>query len=268
MTQASPNICVKMFHDLSLGFLNVCSLRYKVRELEDFVHNLDLDIFFLAETWLDDTIPDGFVSISNYFFLRRDRQHGIGGGVGVYFKSSLLVTRRPELEADNLECLVVSMKGLGRTLFLACAYRPPSSPPQLWSSFSDWFDELDCKCDGHLIVTGDFNDDLLRPNSTLSSLISLSDLVNHVPSPTRVTASSSTLLDVILARVDHVSYCSVRSDIDISDHYPILATVTFNHSNSSPTKCPTRSWRFVNWENFKLAAILRTRNFQISHQWT
>ena len=246
----------------TLGFLNVCSLKNKLSEVNSLINRLDIDVFGLAETWLSDNICDGIVNIHGYQIFRRDRLHRTGGGVAIYCKTSLMVCRRRDLEHDDLEMIVVDIKVKNSLpLTIACIYRPPSTPSSVWPEIEGALDDLLCKCKGTLVVVGDLNDNMLSNSSNLQSLLSQMPLVNHVCSPTRVTATSSSLIDVLLAPQSCVSDCKVLDKIDISDHFPLVAVVNQAVlSREQPNNTWTRRLRSINWEEFRADLLTQSLN--------
>jgi len=63
----------------SIAFLNVCSLRYKVHEVQSFLAARGVTLFAMAETWLTSRITDGEVHIPHYRLFRKDRAQRNGG---------------------------------------------------------------------------------------------------------------------------------------------------------------------------------------------
>jgi len=99
---------------------------------------------------------------------------------------------------------------------------------------------------------GDLNCDLLRPElPCTASLIKIMDLANvrvqtqHI-APTRITASSASCLDFIA--VDHSLIIKdyTLSNLLISDHFPVIATIP---SSASPVLNPIfrRSFKDINY---------------------
>jgi hypothetical protein len=69
---------------------------------DDFIEYLStINLFFsviaLSETWLNDSFSDSF-HIPGYNFVAKSRKHRIGGGVGIFIKSSFTYKFRPDLE--------------------------------------------------------------------------------------------------------------------------------------------------------------------------
>ena len=101
-----------------------------------------------------------------------------------------------------------------KDVVIACIYRPPSAPASYYNHIVDtlerasFFNEL-------MIVLGDthysyeFNEDLYQnPIFMLENMFMLKQLIS---SPTRVTVTSSSLLDIILS----------SNPEELSDHYLI-----------------------------------------------
>ena len=114
-----------------LALLNARSVRNKTDFITDYIHEHDLDIVALTETWLTndqkDTAnirklaPDGYNFVH---FPRSDRQ---GGGVGVLYKSCLtLILSRP-WQASSFQCLEVVFGITSSVIRLLLVYRPPST---------------------------------------------------------------------------------------------------------------------------------------------
>ena len=87
------------------------------------------DILAISETWLDDGISDGAISIPGYSVTRLDRNHCCGG-VAVfcanYLKCSALSR---DTSASGLESLWVAVESrtFPSPLAVGCFYCPPSS---------------------------------------------------------------------------------------------------------------------------------------------
>ena len=64
---------------------NICSIRGKLYELNILVSQCpNLHILAFTETWLNNYIADGEISIPQYKIFRSDLPNGRGGGIAVY----------------------------------------------------------------------------------------------------------------------------------------------------------------------------------------
>ena len=140
--------------NLIVAVLNVCSLHHKISELCAFINDTYVDIIGLAESWLNDTIADGYVQILKFTLICRDRPGPTGGGVCFYYKSSLAVSRWLDLEDSCLESLVISAKtrkGNPSLLTLALYYIPRSAPRNVWDTLGMSLETLCTKTPSRLL---------------------------------------------------------------------------------------------------------------------
>ena len=78
------------------------SLVSKMDEISAFISEKNLDLLFLTETWLRNTVEDTHMLLP-YNLMRRDRTIGHHGSVCFYSKESIKVHRLHEFEDPNLE---------------------------------------------------------------------------------------------------------------------------------------------------------------------
>ena len=240
---------------ITIGFLNVCSLRGKVEEVGRFMASRGITVFGVAETWLKPSIGDGELTIAHYNLHRKDRLHRHGGGVCIYYHESLAVQRRADLESDDLEVLWLDVGGSSSCLRIGCGYRPPHMPQTYWDNFESNLEGACFGAQAATVLIGDFNINLLSPNTPsaqlLRSMVARLCLKNYVTHPTRVTAQSQSLIDLFLSSCRVQGACETVF-CDISDHNAVLARVPVAFSRQKappPRQC--RKLCKVNWNNFK-----------------
>jgi hypothetical protein len=148
---------------------------------------------------------------------------------------------------------------------MGCVYRPPNS------DISEFNIELDAilskvrtKRDQLLLVTGDFNLDLLSVNTHQPTLNFINTMSSHslyptIHNPTRVTNSCSTLLDNIFINSVKLEFHSAVVYSDISDHYPVVLHLIINNPKNKlrPPLIKTRSYHpnAINAFNSHLSGI-------------
>ena len=122
-------------------------------------------------------------------------------------------------------------------------YRPPDSGRDFWS-------QLQCITEPfvgrRLILLGDFNVDVLNPSDQndphLQTICSLHSLVNHVGSPTRLSATASKCINLILGNFSELSSATVRH-VDFTDHALIYSSInTVKENRQQTTKITRRMW--------------------------
>ena len=96
---------------LHISNLNIRHIVPKIDEIRILTSNEHCPHFlglYTCETFLRTTNPDSQVSIDGYNFFRKDRsetQEKDGGGLLFYYKQSLNVKRRHDIEVSNKETL-------------------------------------------------------------------------------------------------------------------------------------------------------------------
>ena len=148
----------------------------------------------LSETWLDSTVSDGEMGVSGF---RKDRNKR-GGGIMVYVSEDVKCVRRQDLERNWIEALWLEVKLRRKQLLVCNIYRPPDAKAEWMESLQEMV-EYGIQEKKPTIMMGDFNCDMLCSNSStvrLTMMMSEYGLTQMVNCPTRVTANSSTQIDL------------------------------------------------------------------------
>ncbi|CAB4032681.1 RNA-directed DNA polymerase from transposon BS, partial [Paramuricea clavata] len=130
-----------------------------------------LDILVLNETRLDETISNSEISIDKYTLVRNDRTRH-GGGVAMYIRNSINFNLRNDLHDEALEFLCVI---LDKIEFLGIE--------------NNIIGDLNCN------MSASIADNNTKHLLELSESYQYTQLIKE---PTRVTNSSSTLIDLFL----------------------------------------------------------------------
>lgn len=204
--------------------LNVHSLLGHLDQVTEFVTTTSPDIMASSETCVDDsrlTIPG--------FTIHRAVCHRHVGGVCIYVHNSLtckMVFIGGDFPASAVESiwLEVHSTSVPSKILVGCAYCPPSPSLSSVQSLLDMVDHV-LILQGHVIICGDWNVHLLDPNHPhavlLFDFIKSHDLFQPIASPTRITHSSATLLDVFLVSSQRIVKSSHVVNVGISDHSAI-----------------------------------------------
>jgi len=149
-----------------LCHLNVQSLMSKVDELRALLSGAKRPVVLgLSETWLDESVLDGEVSIPGYSQYRRDRTSK-GGGVLVYVPESCHSRRRIDLESDKTEAVWVEVHLKKSTILLCTLYRPPNADALVLESLSNMIERASAESK-EIVLMGDMNCNWKVPISTL-----------------------------------------------------------------------------------------------------
>ncbi len=82
-------------------------------------------------------------------------------------------------------------------VIIGCVYRHPKASADSFEYLQDVFRQL-CVSKENFYILGDFNNDLLLNISNLNGILKYNRLIQLIDVPTRVTATSATLLDLII----------------------------------------------------------------------
>ena len=212
--------------------LNVNSFLSKIDELRDITYYIKPTILGITESKLGRSVTNTEVNINGYSIIRNDRNR-IGGGVAYYIRDDLCFNIKNifsnSIEHAFFEILMPKVKLIAIGIF----YRPPNKNDIFWNEFQ----QIDRKTN-EIYLLGDFNINLLqngkfilKENRSYKLKRSISALVNKykefcqtfslteiIKEPTRITCSTSTLLDHILTNSSEKVSQKWVIDVWMSDH--------------------------------------------------
>ena len=212
---------------LKCGHLNVNGLLSKIDQIRTLLNESKLHILAISETHLSDETSDDELSIENYLFERKDRENRKNhwGGVLIYYANYLIVDEVVyNANTGITELLFIDIMLRNERLLLACIYRPKEDKKFIntleimMTSFSHR---------KSVLLLGDFNIDLFKDSSLVAALeraMYTNNLTNMIKEATRITETSSTLID--LALTTNPSYVNNNGSFNtcISDHNLIYTT--------------------------------------------
>jgi len=228
----SLNINFSLFH------INIRSFYRNSNELFIFLSQLSVTpvVLIFTETWFT---YDNVVNIEGYAGYHTCRTNRRGGGVSVYVSSALVSRYISDWSdvVDSCEMCGVELNFNDQLIRILGVYRPPDRDV---TSFSDCMERVlsNVRRSEYVFVVGDLNIDLLSDDDSgqgfvdvchASSFLPLID----VPTHTSVT-SRDTCLDHVWFNQLHDSVSAVFK-VDITDHFPLLSTFSFNGRKVSRT---------------------------------
>ena len=237
--------------DLVVMQLNVRGISSKKSQLIDLlehsVHNKEVDIVLISETWLSDCSPA--INIPGYELHRQDRVHKKGGGVAILTSSKLRRARRPNL-SSKLEIILRN----GDRCLVSSMYRPPNSDT---ATFLASYNSLICVMKKEnpkgIIIGLDHNLDFLKAEKHQATTDLIQNnldfgLIPTVTRPTRITNCSATLIDNIIVSQNLCgAYTSNILINDTSDHLPIVCVLSSLFSiKKEPVVIKSRDTRLHN----------------------
>jgi hypothetical protein len=205
----------------------VFHLYNKLADISVYINNpTPFHLFGLSETRLSSYVSDAAISIPNFSVIRRDPLSPGQTGIAVYIHNSIqhLVHRRVDLETMDVECVWVEVKcPKSKPVLVGFLYRNPASSFEWYDRFSQNLDRA-LKKKADILLLGDFNIDLLKPHPAWDTTSSLFGLVQLVKSPTRITPTTSTLIDHIYTNKPKAVSDVGVSNLSVSDHYPVVCS--------------------------------------------
>ena len=170
-------------------------------------------------------VPDHELEIPGYDLIRNDRNRQ-GGGVCLYVRKSLDYKPRTVTNESDIESIWIRLRQKKSYLNLAVMYRPPNSDSSYYDKI---LNEIECvkSSNEHVIIMGDLNYDCFSNPNPIKFIEMAYEMKQLVDAPTRVTLSSSTLLDVVISSCpnDHVSTQVMK--VALSDHYLVHTKLRF-----------------------------------------
>ena len=254
INQTSDNNEWDVFKARGLHFIhiNINSLLPKIEELRRIACQSKAAVIGISESKLDNSIFDSEIEIDGYNILRFDRNRH-GGGVACYVRNDLSFTKRNYFPHDIETIFIEIFLPKTKPMTVGIVYRPPSQTSFL-ETMNEHFYKLDT-INKETYILGDFNINLYLNNKYVfekcSTIVSntipydvrkyqefcnVFNLKQLISCPTRITCSSSTIIDHILASYpDRVSQKGII-DIGISDHQLIFCTRKTLKTNTASHK--------------------------------
>lgn len=242
-----------------VGHINARSLNKNIVELREIVYKTDFDALAVSESWLTKNTPQDRFELNNFSIIRNDRKNKRGGGVAWYIRDHYQpkVIKTPSSK-EVPEMLWVEVTTGGKKLALGCLYKPPKIPYGVFANLYESLISIYTKYE-HTVLLGDFNVNMLELNANstkmiLDSFIEPFSLKQLIEKPTRITKTSSTLIDLILVnKPENALFSSCCDAPGVSDHCFTYVAYSLKKEKFKPYKVTKRDFKNVNWQNFKNA---------------
>eukprot|EP00794_Sanderia_malayensis_P016541 gene16541-18216_t len=244
---------------MAIASLNINGLRSHLDEVRLLIRDLGIHILALNETKLNTESPKELTSVAGYQQERLERTCN-GGGVSIYIRDSIKYKRRLDVPIDDLEIICIEVNPPKSKSFLVLAwYRPPSDPVVSFNKLEKVLSFFD-KEGKEVILLGDTNCDLtpkqaeqpIDNNSKhLLGLYELSSFKQLVEEPTRVTLTTSSIIDhIATTRARNIVKSGVY-EVSLSDHSMVYCIRKFNGAVEKGHKIiKTRKMKNFNVEAF------------------
>ncbi|CAG5038196.1 unnamed protein product [Parnassius apollo] len=248
--------------------VKVKSINNKYLELKLLTENTTCDVLCLTETWTNElklgvmTI-EGFILVS--YYNRMLFEHG---GTAIFVRHSLEYKIRHDIVKLSIEmnCELAAIEVKSSKLVIICVYRPDYD----YLIFEDIMTKVIEKIgreNKRIVIAGDFNLNLLKPNNKVSKFLKLlSELKCKfvLNEPTRTKGKSSTCIDnFILNDDDDFQYHRGKVlDVKLSDHNVIELKYKLNSKYPKPKEKTEVRSRIISQENIKYFHYLFCKDFE------
>lgn len=191
--------------------------------------------------------------------LEEIEEYKYGGGVAIYIKDVIPFRYITELDSDNIEtCWIEIIKPKAKKTYVCSAYRPPDS------SVDAFLNNLDSMLsripvNTEVVVLGDFNINYLASKKSTGEVLQLRKLQRFanvhyldqlICTPTRVTESSKSIIDLLFVNNSNRITSSGVISTSLSDHNLIFCIIKSGVPKAPPRIIEGRSYRNYNKDSF------------------
>ncbi len=248
-------------HSFSILHQNIRSIRNKFEYIKD--NFLDYDMLCFTETHLSADINNTTLQLDGFDELFRKDNSAHSGGFLIYVSSDLRPKRILELETFLPDSIWIEIKDHTQTFIIGTVYRPPHYPVAFWEQFNICLEKVTDACN-NVILVGDINEDQLNLTThKFRDILMLNNMINIINEPTRVTNSSSTLIDPIAVTSNILVYDSglFLTDNAISDHFGTYTYIKVNFQPIMPFKRRVWNYRRGDFESLNNAILTTDWSF-------
>ena len=209
---------------IKFGHINTRSLIGKFDVFKRMRGN-HFDVICVNETWCDNSIYDSELHLPGYNLLRRDRNRE-GGGVALYINDTFNFKRRDDLCDSNVECIWAEIIPPYMCTMLVCAVYNPNGKDTAFPNKLSTMLSTASDSDNEIILFGDFNCDFscnvnAKVVNDLKFVCDMHSFSQLIDMPTRVTADSSTIIDLFFTTKPELFTRHGVIQTSISDHFMI-----------------------------------------------
>ena len=141
---------------LSIFHCNIRSLRNKLNYIADIIE--EFDIVFFTETHLDNQVLDSDIIIEGFETTSRKNRDSRGGGIIMYHKSCVNLTRRLDLKHEHVESMWYELKTKLHNILININYRSErQSHIYYWQYFEHIMLKQTHDENNNIICLGDVN---------------------------------------------------------------------------------------------------------------
>lgn len=212
---------IKTSKSVKLLHINARSIRSKSDDIMTFIYscNMVFNVVMFSETWYDDDTEHLVMPGYNHFLNRKESR---GGGVALQTNfSRFQLVHDYAVATEDYEILCIRKD----SQMFGVIYRPPHDSI---CGFLGFFDKLPSFASNNaysLTIGGDLNIDVLKDSAPAVDLLltlQCNGFRNEITTPTRVTTTSTSLLDLFITNTVAENVISRVIISALSDHLPVM----------------------------------------------
>ena len=232
-----------------IGHVNARSVPKHLHEIHRVLDGTGLAAMGTCETFITPDTPKAAFNIPGYNFFHVDRTMSSRGGVGAFVSSEYpaRVIKLP-VELVQPEMIFIEITVGVVKIAMGVIYKSPLIPYTVFAAIHENIAYISAKYE-HMVILGDLNIDHLKMDSAQlkflnTYLVEPFALKQLIDEPTRITKTSSTLIDLILAsNSENVKTTGVIDTPGISDHCLIFMAYSLKKPKFKPKIITKRDFR-------------------------
>lgn len=217
---------------VNIVHVNACRLFKKLTYLNGIISDSNISAVCVSETWFSDNHTNLMVRLGGFKVHRGDRRLGgkSGGGVAIYVSDQITSKLITKSKADHkVEFIFIEICASNTNILLGCVYNPPSN-----KDLSKLFESIDLNVDkySNIVISGDFNLNLLKPDSHVSNFLRKLTCLNlsvvnskpthFVPRRTNRHQESNSCLDLFITADTTKVACFAQFPVSKLSHHDLI----------------------------------------------
>lgn len=243
-------------------YINAASIIAHIDEIHELITRRKPILLAVSETCVTNQIEDSEIECEGYNCIRVDSHSRMTGGCCVYVREDLNIVVLEQTQHNQAAwALTIKIKFKDIWVGVSVFYRSPSTNKNDFLQFFDEWLEVYSEQQIELLICGDFNIDLMKNDAysnKLKNMINFYGMKQHIKTPTRITESTSTIIDLVMS--NFIVHATVELCDKISDHNTIKI-------QSDKWKIEEKDSNFVNklinYSGIKLRTKLQTYDWRV-----
>lgn len=246
----------KLPRGVKVASLNIQGLAGKIDSLRLSMADRPFDFLGISESNLKSSSESSNFEMPGYTIERKDGTSSTTHGILLYISENLTYNRRYDLERDGSDVLWCELKlPKSKSILLCYVYRSPNSNAAHQDLICEQI-QAALELNLETIILGDINHDLVktRNNDSLAKKFKLFARTNKlrqlITEPTRVTETTSTLIDHVYVNRDSFNVESGVIPTGLSDHRLIYTVRKAVKPRLPPRRITTRCYKSFDEASF------------------